>query len=320
MFLFLFQVSSLFAEEKINNYSPMLLHRPYYFIAGDAEQEFDSYNPVSRHRSNYLIAGDAKEKINNYSPMSLYKSNYFIAGDNENQVKFQFSAKYQILAPDKNNILLDSAWDHIITPLKILGSWTYIGYTQTSWWLVYHGSDTFSTNYQPEGFFMIESKNNILNLDFGPIKFLKIAPFYHCSTGVEGDDHRSINEYYVESDISFFDDKKNNEIGIDAKIFGYYSKDDRNNDINDYRHNYEAKIYYNHIFDSKVWNEQRFNLTSTGDPTGKGFFIAESVTKFFGFQPKFLIQYSHGYGVNIVNYNIKETEFRVGVLFDSFSI
>jgi outer membrane phospholipase A len=313
--MFLFQVSSLFAEETINNYSPTLLHRPYYFIAGDADEEFDSYNPVPRDRSNYPIAENAKEKIHHYSPMSLYKSNYFIAGNNDNQVKFQFSAKYQIHAPDKNNIPLDSTWDQIVTPLKILGSWTYIGYTQTSWWLVYHGSDTFSTNYQPEGFFMIESKNNILDLDFGPVKYLKIAPFSHCSTGVEGEDHRSINEYYGEVDISLFNNKKNN-IGLDAKLFGYYSKDDNNKDINDYRDNYEAKIYYNHIFDSKIWNEQMFNLTSTGNPTGKGYFIVESISKLFGFQPKLLIQFSNGYGVNIVDYNIKETEFRIGLLFD----
>ena len=35
----------------------------------------------------------AEEKLDNYSPMSLYRSNYLIAGDNDNQVKFQFSAK-----------------------------------------------------------------------------------------------------------------------------------------------------------------------------------------------------------------------------------
>ena len=266
-----------------------------------------------------LFAEEAKENSDNYSPMSLYKSNYIIFGDNDNQVKFQFSAKYQIVEPDKTNIPFNSAWDYIKSPLKIAGGWTYLAYTQTNWWLVYSDRDTFSTNYQPEGFFMIESKNNILNWDFGPVKYFKIAPIYHCSTGVEKANHRSINEYYGEFDISFSNDKKKDEIGIDAKLFGYWSRSDSNKDINNYRRNYEAKIYYNHVFDSKWWwKEQGFNFIFTGDPTGKGYFMAESITKIFSkkFQPKIFIQYSQGYGVNIVDYNIKETEFRAGFLFD----
>jgi outer membrane phospholipase A len=279
LFLFLFQVSSLFAEE--------------------AEKKVDS----------------------NDNSMSLYKANYFIFGDNINQVKFQISAKFQIAAPDKDNIPFDSTSDYIKSPLKILGSWSYFGYTQTSWWLMYNDRDTFSTNYQPEFFIMIESKKNILNWDFGPVKYFKIAPYYHCSTGVEGDNHRSINQYYGEIDILLSDDK-NNPLGIDAKVFGYYTRDDRNKDINDYRRNYEAKIYYNHVFNTKWWlplpKELGFNFTSTGDPTGKGYFIAEGIAKIFGtkFQPKLFIQYSHGYGVNIVDYNIKETEIRGGLLFN----
>jgi outer membrane phospholipase A len=259
----------------------------------------------------------------NKTAMSLYRDNYITFGDDNNQIKFQLSAKYQLYIPDKN-----PEDNEIDTFFKIVGSSAFFAYTQTSWWMVYSGRDTFSTNYQPEAFFKFDSKNSYRDLNLGSFKYFKIAPIYHCSTGVEGSDHRSINEFYGEFDISYTDEKKQNEIGINPRLFGYWSKSTQNEDINDYRHNYEANLYYIHKFDWKdnekhfysLWQmlkEQGFNFRCTGNPFGKGYYMIESTSKVFSanFQPKLFFQYSHGYGVNIVSYNIKETEFRGGFLF-----
>lgn len=257
--------------------------------------------------------------------MTLYRENYFTAGDNIDQIKFQFSAKYQLY------ISKDDPTDNQKNKMaKLIGNSAFFAYTQTSWWLVYGDRDTFSTNYQPEFFFKVDSKDNLMGWDFGPVKYLKLSPIYHCSTGVEGPDHRSINEFYAEFDVSYVDLSKQNEIGINPRVFGYWSKDlDHNKDINDFRRNYDAKIYYKHTFDWKdkdkhfynLWQvvkEQGFNFKCTGNPFGKGYYMIESTSKLFRdyFQSKLFIQYSHGYGVNFVEYNIKKTEFRGGVLFD----
>jgi len=182
----------------------------------------------------------------NKTAMSLYRDNYITFGDASDQIKFQLSAKYQLYIPDKN-----PEDDEITTFIKTVGNSAFFAYTQTSWWKVYSGRDTFSTNYQPEAFFKFDSKNSFRDLNLGPFKYFKIAPIYHCSTGVEGSDHRSINEFYGEFDISYLDEKKQNEIGINPRLFGYWSKSTQNADINDYRHNYEANLYYIHKFDWK---------------------------------------------------------------------
>ena len=74
----------------------------------------------------------------NKTAMSIYRDNYITFGDNNDQIKFQFSAKYQLYIPDKN-----PEDNKINTFFKIVGSSAYFAYTQTSWWTVYSGRDTF---------------------------------------------------------------------------------------------------------------------------------------------------------------------------------
>lgn len=229
------------------------------------------------------------------SPMSLYKDNYFVAGDDDDQVKFQFSAKYNILYPAETGL--------------------YIGYTQISWWTCYEGSDTFSSNYQPEVFYKLESIKNPFELDLGLIDYIQISPIQHSSTGVEGKDHRGINIYYGQVQMSIGEVYN---FGLNMKGYGYYSRNKRNKDINDYRHNYEADVFFK-LKSISNWYIDKYELHAkcVGNPFDKGYYMIEGICQIFSsrIQPKLFCQWNDGYGVNMVTYNKKEKEFRAGLIF-----
>ncbi|HPQ23061.1 MAG TPA: phospholipase A [Candidatus Paceibacterota bacterium] len=225
-------------------------------------------------------------------PISKYKQNYFIFGNSEDQTKFQLSLKADIIYPFNTGILF--------------------GYTQTTWWKVYNGADTMSSNYQPEVFFRVENKKNIFgNADLGYIDYFQISPFYHCSTGVEGVDHRSINLYYAQVQVSLGD---RFNIGDNLKVFGYYNKSSQNSDIEKYKGYYENDVFAK-IFSSVVPLVE-FHFKH-GGTLNKGWLACELQTVFFTdkFQPKLFFQYFYGYGENMVFYNKKDKSFYVGLIF-----
>ena len=227
------------------------------------------------------------------SPFSINRNNYIIAGDNKDQAKFQISFKYELVY--YSNI--------------------YFGYTQTSWWKVYHDADTMSSNYQPEIFYRLNSKNNAFNnLDLKFIDYIQFSPFNHASTGVEGTDHRSINIYYAQTQVSYGDRVS---IGDNIKVFGYYSKEETNSDIQKYKGYYENDIFLK--INSRTVEDMslaEFHFKHGGTFT-KGWLCAEANMLIFTnkAQPRLFFQYFYGYGENMVNYNIKDQSARIGLIF-----
>jgi len=229
------------------------------------------------------------------SPISKNRDNYFAAGNKEDQTKFQLSLKGDIIYPYKTGL--------------------FFGYTQTTWWTIYDGRDTMSSNYQPEGFYRLESKNNLFNnFDLKAIDFIQISPFNHCSTGVEGPDHRSINIYYGQIQMST---GGRVSAGINLKVFGYYTKDEQNKDINKYKSYYENDLFLklnSATVEDMTLAELHFKH---GGTIHKGWLSAEAQVMLFTnrVQPKLFVQYFYGYGENIVNYNVKEHSVYGGMIF-----
>lgn len=229
------------------------------------------------------------------SPFSQNRDNYIIAGNDDDQVKFQLSLKADLLYP--------------------FNTGAYFGYTQTTWWKVYDGADTMSSNYQPEVFFKLESGNNIFNnVDLGAVDYIQISPYNHCSTGVEGTQHRGINVYYAQMQIS---NSGRFSAGDNIKVFGYYTKSRRNKDIADYKGYYENDIFIK-------WNSATVEGMSLaelhfkhGGTLDKGWLCVEARSIIFSsrIQPRFFVQYYYGYGENIVSYNIKEHSAYAGLIF-----
>jgi outer membrane phospholipase A len=231
------------------------------------------------------------------NPMSMYKDNYFLFGDKEDETKFQISAKYNIFYPSKTGL--------------------FVAYTQTSWWEIYNSRDFFSSNYQPEVFYRFTSGDNIFSNKIIPyVDYIQVSPEYHCSNGVPKDQGRvGINTYYAQVQFSIGEVYN---FGTNLKVFGYYSKTRRNEDINDYRKNYEAEVFFK-LKSKTYWLLDKYELHArcTGNPAGKGWYQLEAVATLFTtyFQPKLMVQFNDGYSPNLAYWNQKDRELRVGITF-----
>lgn len=229
------------------------------------------------------------------SPISMNRDNYFVAGNKEDQTKFQISLKGDILYPYNAGL--------------------YLGYTQTTWWKVYDGADTMSANYQPEVFYRLTSKNNLFNnVDLGPIDFIQISPYNHCSTGVEGANHRGINIYYGQMQIS---SGGRVSVGDNLKVFGYYNKSSKNKDIEKFKGYYENDVFIK-LNSATVEDLSLMELHfKHGGTLDKGWLSVELQTILLTskIQPKLFVQYFYGYGENMVYYNVKEHSVYGGLIF-----
>ncbi|HRT03514.1 MAG TPA: phospholipase A [Candidatus Diapherotrites archaeon] len=230
-------------------------------------------------------------------PVSLYKDNYLIIGDKDDQTKFQISLKYNLIYPSK------------------LGF--FAGYTQKSFWKTYDNSSPFyETNYEPEIFYQFISGNNIFgNIQIPLIDYIQISPAHHLSNGRDREASRGMNTYYSEIQFSYGDIYN---IGFNIKYFNYYNLSSKNKDYNDYRKNYESKIFFKiKSKNVKYLDKEEISCRFSGNPIDKGFFEVTGKVRIITtyFQPKIYIQYWQGYGEFLIDYNVKEKRFRVGIAY-----
>lgn len=226
-------------------------------------------------------------------PITPYQDNYFIAGDDEDQTKFQISFE--------SDLSFETGF--------------FLAYTQTTWWTVYDGRDTMSANYKPEVFYRLVSKDNIFNnVNLKAVDYIQISPYYHQSTGVEGEDHRSINLYYGQIQLSTADLIS---VGFNLKVFGYYTKDKNNPDIDKYKGYYENDLFVklnSRTVEGMTLAELHFKHGGTLE---KGWLSVEARTILFTnkIQPRIFIQYYYGYGENMVFYDELEQSLYAGLIF-----
>jgi len=229
------------------------------------------------------------------SPISMNRDNYIIAGDKEDQTKFQLSIKGDIIYPFNTGL--------------------YLGYTQTTWWEVYDGADTMSVNYQPEVFYKLESKNNLFgDVDLRAIDFIQISPINHISNGVEGNKHRGMNLYYGQIQMST---GGRVSAGFNLKGFNYYSKSNRNKDIEKFKGYYENDLFLK-LNSATVENMTLAEVHFKHGGTREHWWICgEAKTVLFtnSVQPRLFIQYYYGYGENVLFYNTKEHSVYAGLVF-----
>jgi len=231
------------------------------------------------------------------TPMSPYQDNYIIAGDNDAQVKFQFSAKYNLLYPFNTGI--------------------YFGYTQRSYLRIYDESSPFvETNYMPEAFYRFDSGDNMFKNYVIPfVDYIQVSPVSHKSNGRNELNSRSINIYYGQIQMSKGDILN---VGANIKVFGYYNKAKENKDINDYNKNYEADLFLKLRSKTVMYlDKEELHLKFGGNPVNKGWFAVEARVRLLStyVQPKLFIQYREGYDEFMINYNEKEKSIRAGFIF-----
>ena len=238
------------------------------------------------------VIAKEKEEI-----ISTYKDNYFLFGNNQDQVKFQLSVKYNLIYPSETGL--------------------YLGFTMIDHWMVYNGKDTMYQGYMPEVFYRLESGKNLFNnLVIPYIDYFQCSPFNHHSTGVEGPLHRSMNMYYGQVQASIGDVYN---FGVNVKVLGYYDISDMNPDINKYRKNYEADVFFKLKSRTvQFLDKEEFHCTVSGNPLGNGFYQLEAKVRIITsvIQPKFCIQYFSGYTQFFQTYNQKDESLRLGLVFD----
>lgn len=228
-------------------------------------------------------------------PILLYKDNYFIFGDNDDQVKFQVSLQYNLIYPSK------------------LGF--FAGYTQKSFWKMYNKSAPFyETNYEPEIFYRFTSGNNVFgNIIIPFIDYIQVSPAHHLSNGKDGDASRSMNTYYGEIQCSYGDIYN---FGFTIKYFQYYNLSRKNKDYNDYRKNYEGTVFFKLRSKTVQYlDKEEISVRFSSNPIDKGFFEVTGKVRIITtyFQPKLYVQYWQGYGEFLIDYNVKEKRFRIGI-------
>ena len=230
------------------------------------------------------------------NPMSMYNDNYIIAGDVDNQVKFQISAKYNLLWPSQTGL--------------------YIGYTQLTNWFIYNHRDTMYSTYEPEFFYCYESGHNIFNDSKIPfVDFIRVSPIEHNSTGVEGINHRGINIYYGQIQFSYGDVYN---IGFNIKGFNYYSVSNYNKDIAEYKGYQESDIFFK-LRSTKIeyLDKEELHFKFGGYSVSKGWYCIEAKFRIIStyVQPKLFIQYYKGTCEFITYYNRKDNVVRAGFVF-----
>ena len=95
-------------------------------------------------------------------------------------------------------------------------------------------------------------------------------------------------------------------------------KNNKNKDINEYRHNYSTDFFFK-LKSKKIayLDKEEVHCLIGGNPTGKGFVQADVVFRILTVyvQPKFYIQYFHGFDEDMTEYNVKTNAVRAGFIF-----
>ena len=219
-----------------------------------------------------------------------YLPTYIITGDsNEDQVKYQVSFKYGLLHPYKSGI--------------------FLSYTQLSKWDIYSRSSPFKENNYSPGIFW-EQQNPYKYFDF-----LRISPFTHLSNGLDGQDSRSIDRCFIESQVSY---GKTINFGIREKVQWFYnfSMSSHNKDYKRYTGNFETEFFIqikskrNYLSHEKLYFKDEFTNKFYWMEIGMSARIITTKIR-----PHVYIQYYRGYSEFLIDYNKKTEALRIGFIF-----
>ncbi|GAB4196126.1 MAG: hypothetical protein Tsb002_29230 [Wenzhouxiangellaceae bacterium] len=233
--------------------------------------------------------------------ISAYEPLYFLFGTNSANAKFQISFKYRFV-----NEHSDSARKR-----PWLSNF-YMAYTQTSFWDLSSESVPFEdTNFKPELFYQF----NDVRLPFfgrGNAHIDLRMGYQHESNGRDGDDSRSLNIAYLEPAFhwSVLDDYK---LTLAPRVWLYTGDREGNPDIKQFRGRASLTATLGKADGLQLESHLRGNPS-----TGRGsvqFDLSYPISRLSFSNLDFYLygQFFTGYGENLLNYNQKDTRFRLGL-------
>ena len=253
-----------------------------------------------------FVWADEEGKFGRPFPFQAYKSNYIIFDPDDTEIKFQFSIKFQLATL----AAIENPWKNVDN--------FYFGYSQKSFWDVGKPSAPFADhNFNPEFFYEVEELNGLLD-------GYRIGLFEHESNGEDGADSRSWDRVYVRPVFRLSD-----HITLAVKAWVIINEDENNSDIEDFLGYFELNAEYLSKKNLKIEITGRKGKDSCkgsiqGDISFPWQLLKEQTSKFLPippftsplrFNPHWLIQGWHGYGENLLNYNMNESILRFGILF-----
>jgi len=227
--------------------------------------------------------------------LSVNEPIYFVVGgDNDVKARFQFSFKYRVFDED-SGIVNRAGW------LKGF----HFAYTQTSLWNLTADSAPFEdSSYRPSFFLDFPARQT------GYLPAFVRAGFEHESNGQGGDRSRSINTLFF---WPFWGGKwLGRDWVIAPKVYAYLSRDQFNEDIDEYRGYVDLWLRYG--------NEDSW-LASATLRQGRGSRRMVQLDLSYPVRKKIFsrtggylyMQLLHGYGESLLTYNEDMgTQFRLG--------
>ena len=230
---------------------------------------------------------DAIYGVNKNQKFSYHSTNYFVFGDDD--LKIQLGFKYRLARTFS----------------------FYVAYSQLMFWDIYDESKPFEdVNYKPELFYrFLEGGSKVFqSIDVG---------YLHTSNGQSGETSRSLDRLMVRSNFA----SKINRHSITGTfmLYGIYNEDVTNEDIVNHLGYWEANVFLTDIiriqeqqidFELKTYaGSEVVNFDQGAYQLGLIYRVGSD-----NFNPAIYLQRFEGYSENLLNYNKRSTEWRLGLM------
>ncbi|MGO3890499.1 MAG: phospholipase A [Paenalcaligenes sp.] len=252
------------------------------------------YGPSAIQAAHTPAGTSAFENFRN--AISLYEPIYFVLGNRpETNARFQLSFKYRLFNP--TDPTQDNFMDHF-----------YAGYTQTSLWDLSSDSLPFvDTTYNPSVFWykerMWDSADNrfFVGLNTG---------VEHASNGKDGDDSRSLNDFYIQPEFAYRFDG-GSTLKFSPRVKAYFAMSE-NGDYPDYLGRVDWKVSWAQDNGLKLAGTYRQGHHGRNSMQLDASWPLQRL--YSGMNGYLYLQYYRGYGETLLGYRHKsEPQLRIGL-------
>lgn len=240
-----------------------------------------------------VLAADESQKVvesifgaRKQEKFSFHRPSYFIFGKDD--LKMQFSFKYRVARK---------------VPV-------FLAHTQLIFWKIYDESKPFrDVTYNPEVFWRLidKSENAFSTLDIG---------YAHLSNGKELVDSRSVDRVFARA--NYYTTLKDHQLLFNLMVYTHYNEDPTNKNIKDHLGYWELQLTAMDLIkfeSSSIALELRtyagkklIDIDQGAFQTGlQWFFVSEN------FNPSIYLQRFDGYAENLLDYNKKTVQYRLGL-------